>query len=156
MIFVDTDVLWLAFAFHEDGRQAINNTFLKQVQTAQRATTIYNVLELLGKLSFNLAPGRLDEWQSWLVDAYQLLVIWPVNPDLSIAASTFREEIFERPYNKMRSFRMPFMDSLILNLAERTPNATHLVTWNARHFQGKSTLQILTPEDYLRARNVLN
>ncbi|VAW31600.1 hypothetical protein MNBD_CHLOROFLEXI01-4472, partial [hydrothermal vent metagenome] len=96
-------------------------------------------------------PERLDEWRSWLVDAYQLLVIWPTNPDFTTAAPTFQEEIFERPYQKMRTVKMPFMDSLILNLAERTPNATQFVTWNARHFQGKSTLQVLTPEDYIKA-----
>lgn len=151
MIFIDTDVLWLAFAFHQDGRQTANAKFLQEVQTAQPATTIYNVLELLGKLSFNLPPARLDEWQSWLVDAYQLLVIWPVNPNLSTATSTFQEEIFERPFNRMRKFKMPFMDSLILNLAERTPAASLIVTWNARHFQGKSFLKVLTPEDYLQA-----
>jgi hypothetical protein len=150
MIVIDTDVLWLAFAFHQDKRQAANAAFLEQVQTAQPATTIYNVLELLGKFSFNLSPERLDEWRSWLVEAYQLLVIWPTNPSLTTAAPTFREEIFERPYQKMRMVKMPFMDSLILNLAERTPNATQFVTWNARHFQAKSTLQVLTPEEYLQ------
>lgn len=152
MIFIDTDVLWLAFAFHQDKRQIVNTRFLQQVQTAQPATTIYNVLELLGKLSFNLSPKRLDEWQSWLVDAYQLLVIWPVNPNLSTATTTFREEIYERPYKKMRTVKMPFMDSLILNLAERSPSATQFVTWNARHFQGKSKLQVLTPENYIQAQ----
>ena len=151
MIFIDTDVLWLAFAFHQDDRQAANSAFLEQVQAAQPATTIYNVLELLGKLSFNLSPERLDEWRSWLVDAYQLLVIWPTNPELTTASPTFQEEIFERPYQKMRTVKMPFMDALILNLAERTPNVTQFVTWNARHFQGKSTLPILTPEEYIQA-----
>jgi hypothetical protein len=149
MIFVDTDVLWLEFAFHPDRRQATNTTFLRQVQSAQPATTIYNVLELLGKLSFNVAPERLDDWQFWLVDAFDIRVIWPANTDLFTEAA-FREEIFERPYHRMRTFKMPFLDSLILNLAERTPNAAQFVTWNARHFQGKSLLDVLTPEEYLQ------
>jgi hypothetical protein len=152
MIFIDTDVLWLVFAFHQDGRQAANTTFLQQVRAARPAITIYNVLELLGKLSFNLAPERLDDWQSWLIDAYQLLVIWPANTDLSAESPTFREEIFERPYTRIRAFKMPFMDSLILSLAERTPNAAQFVTWNVRHFQGKTTLDVLTPEEYIRGK----
>lgn len=152
MIFIDTDVLWLAFAFHQDARQAANASFLEQVQIGQPATTIYNVLELLGKLSFNLSPEQLDEWRSWLVNAYQLLVVWPTNPALTTAAPTFQEEIFERPYQKTRKVKMPFMDSLILNLAERTPNAAHFITWNARHFQGKTPLQVLTPEEYVQAQ----
>ncbi len=49
----------------------------------------------------------------------------------------------------MRSHRMAFMDALVLNLAERTPGVEQFVTWNARHFKTKSSLQTLTPEEYL-------
>jgi hypothetical protein len=150
VIAIDTDVLLLAFAFHQDVRQSVNTAFLQQVQSAQPATTIYNVMEVLGQLSFNLAPERLDAWQSWLIDAYQLVVVWPLNPDVSTAIPSFYEEIFERPFTKMQTVKMPFMDTLILNLAERTPGVTQFVTWNARHFQGKSTLDVLTPEAYLQ------
>ncbi len=33
MVVVDTDVLLLAFAFHQDARQADNAAFLQQIQT---------------------------------------------------------------------------------------------------------------------------
>ena len=49
----------------------------------------------------------------------------------------------------MRAQRMAFMDSLVLNLAERTPDVDYFITWNARHFKGKSSLQVLTPEEYV-------
>ncbi|MDW8325881.1 MAG: hypothetical protein RMK99_04880 [Anaerolineales bacterium] len=42
------------------------------------------------------------------------------------------------------------MDALVLNLAERTPNVTQFVTWNAKHFRGKSSLNVLTPDEYLQ------
>ena len=76
MVVIDSDVLLLAFAFQNDSRQEINHKFLEFVQTAQPATTIYNVMEVLGQLSFNPSTERLDQWQSCLVDAYQLTVIW--------------------------------------------------------------------------------
>ena len=44
---------------------------------------------------------------------------------------------------------MAFMDALILNLAERTPDVDAFITWNARHFKGKSSLRVLTPEEYV-------
>jgi hypothetical protein len=44
---------------------------------------------------------------------------------------------------------MPFMDSLILNLAERTPGAVCFISWNARHVQDKSALPVFTPAEYL-------
>lgn len=150
MVVIDSDVLFLAFAFHQDPRRPVNSTFLEKVQADQPAITIYNLMETLGKLSFNLAPEQLDAWESWLIDAYQLTVIWPTRPDVALDHLTFREEFFTRPYAIMRSHKMPLMDALILNLAERTPGVTRLVTWNARHFQKKSSLIVITPEEYLR------
>ena len=47
MVIIDTDVLLLAFAFRNDKRQPANSAFLKQVQTADPAITIYNLMELL-------------------------------------------------------------------------------------------------------------
>ena len=84
-----------------------------------------------------------------MVDAYQLTVIWPVDPSDPVASSFFRAEIFERPLAKMRAHRMAFMDSLVLNLAERSPDVDYFITWNARHFKGKSSLRVLTPEEYI-------
>ena len=151
MVVIDTDVLLLAFAFQNDKRQAINAAFLDQVQEADPAITIYNLMELLGQLSFNLSPAKLEAWQSWLIEAYQLAVIWPVELDKQTTTAVFfRGEIVERPFAKMSAKRMAFMDSLVLNLAERTPDVEHFVTWNARHFKDKSSLPVLTPEEYLK------
>ena len=106
-------------------------------------------MEILGQLSFNLSSDRLADWKSWLIEAYQLTVIWPVDPDETEASLSFRAEIYERPFERMRVHRAAFMDALILNLAERTPNAECLVTWNARHFKEKSSLPVFTPQENL-------
>ncbi len=149
MVIIDSDVLLLAFAFVNDKKQEKNHLFLEKVQTAQPATTIYNVMEVLGQLSFNLSPERLNQWNSWLVDAYQLTVIWMADEEIKMSKEYFREELYERPYQKMRTMRMHFMDSLIISLAERVPNAEYFVTWNAKHFKSKTNLTVLTPEQYL-------
>jgi hypothetical protein len=83
------------------------------------------------------------------VGAYQLTVIWAVDADEKMNAGTFREELYERPFAKMREQRMAFMDSLVLTLAERAPDVECLVTWNAKHFKGKTSLKVVTPEEYL-------
>ncbi len=150
MVIIDTDVLLLAFAFHNDQRQETNARFLQEVQADSPAITIYTLMELLGKLSFNLSAEQLDAWPSWLLDAYRLTVIWPAQPDTPLSTATFRDEIFTRPFARMRAVNMPFMDSLILNLAERTPQAVCFVSWNARHFRDKSTLPVFTPAQYLK------
>jgi predicted nucleic acid-binding protein len=153
MVVIDTDVLLLAFAFQSDERQEANTEFLKRAQTAEPSITIYNLMELLGLLSFNLAPSRLAEWESWLIDAYRLTVIWPLAVENQSADTFFRTELFDRPYAKMSAQRMALMDALVLDLAERTPDVKRFVTWNARHFKSKSALTVLTPTEYL-AQNV--
>ncbi|MFZ5909352.1 MAG: type II toxin-antitoxin system VapC family toxin [Chloroflexota bacterium] len=149
MVVLDTDVLLLAFAFQRDDRQAVNNAFLTNIQLENPAITIYSLMEFLGQMSFNLTAERLSAWQSWLIDAYHLTVIWPADPDSPISGISYKTEIFERPFERMYSYHASFMDALILNLAERTPGAEIFVTWNARHFRNKSSLKVLTPQEYL-------
>lgn len=149
MVVLDTDVLLLAFAFQRDARQTDNHAFLQRVQADARAITLYTLMEFLGKLSFNLPAARLERYSEWLLDAYQLSVIWPYSPIAPVTQVTIREELYQQPLDRMRAVGMPFLDALILNLAERTPGVSHVVTWNARHFQGKSTLAVLTPTAYL-------
>ncbi|GAB4496559.1 MAG: hypothetical protein OHK0052_06710 [Anaerolineales bacterium] len=149
MVILDTDVLLLAYAFKRDVRQPVNQQFLARVQSKSPAITVYNLMEILGQISFNLAPNQLQNWNLWLIGAYNLTVLWPVNPQEPISGMAFADEIFEQPYQRMLRYGSAFMDTLILNLAERTPNAECFVTWNAKHFRGKSSLQVLTPEEFL-------
>ena len=81
MVVLDTDVLLLAFAFQRDDRQKTNTAFLNKIQVENPAITVYSLMEILGQLSFNLSPERLSAWQLWLVNAYHLTIIWPVNPE---------------------------------------------------------------------------
>ncbi len=151
MVIVDTDVLLLAFAFHNDIRQEVNTSFLNKVQNQQPAITIYNLMEILGQLSFNLSAEQLGAWQSWLVDAHQLTIIWPADLSEMMDRLSFQEEIYERPFAKMQAYRMAFLDALILDLAERTPDVNSFVTWNARHFEGKTHLRVITPKEFLNS-----
>ena len=105
MVILDTDVLLLAFAFQRDSRQPVNTAFLEQLQTKNPAITVYSLMEILGQLSFNLSAERLSAWQSWLVDAYGLTVIWPIDPQDATASISFRAEIFERPFERMLAHR---------------------------------------------------
>lgn len=149
MVVIDSDVLLLAFAYPNDDRQSVNLKFLEAVQTAQPATTIYNVMEVLGQLSFNLSEEQLEGWQDWLVNAYNLTVIWDADSKEKIDSETWHEIVYARPLQKMRSVRMAFMDALIISATEHAPSVDCFVTWNARHFKGKTDLTVLTPEEYL-------
>lgn len=87
---IDTDVLVLAFAFHQDPRQAANTRFLEAVREQTPLVAIYSVLELLGQLSFNLSPTRLAQWPAWLQDRYGLTLLYPETTNLT-ADAFFRD-----------------------------------------------------------------
>jgi hypothetical protein len=147
VVALDTDVLTLAFAFHRDPRQTANTRFLSAVQEDVPVVAIYTVMELLGKLSFNLPAQRLAQWTLWLQEQYQLTVLYPQTNGLE-ATPFFQQEFVNQPLQKMQQHGMSFLDGLILNLAEAAEVET-LVTWNARHFQNKTSLTVLTPAQYL-------
>ncbi|NOX61710.1 MAG: hypothetical protein GXP42_07165 [Chloroflexi bacterium] len=149
MVALDTDVLVLAFAFHRDPRQEVNTRFLTFVQKQKPVVTIYSVMELLGRLSFNLSAERLAQWPSWLQDRYSLSLLYPRTTNLD-ATTFFLNEMVDRPFEMMKKRRMPFLDALILDLVERADDIQMFVTWNARHFSGKTSLDVLTPAQYLR------
>lgn len=147
MVALDTDVLTLAFAFHRDPRQADNARFLTTVQNQAPVVAIYTIMELLGKLSFNLTAEQLRQWDSWLQDRYQLTILYPQTEGLE-AGDFFQQELIDQPLQKMQQYGMPFLDGLILNLLELA-QVEALVTWNARHFRHKTSLAVVTPTEYL-------
>ena len=148
MVAIDTDVLVLAFAYHRDERQETNTHFLDAVRTDEPSATIYTVMELLGRLSFNLPAQKLSQWSYWLQDAYQLTVLYP-QPTVSDPSQFFRNEFVDQPLEHMQQVNgIPYLDSLIIGLAERA-QVESFVTWNARHFRAKTSTTVITPAEYL-------
>jgi hypothetical protein len=147
VIIIDSDVLLLAFAFSRDERQPVNRQFLSM--TTPRGATIYSVMEVLGKLSFNFSPSHLQQWPAWLQDTYQLNILYPL-VDGQEAMSCLRREFVESPLQSMTQ-RMSYLDALILRLVAATPGVEMFVTWNARHFAGKSPVRVMTPAEVLAA-----
>lgn len=146
---IDTDVFLIEFAYHNDTRSAVNGEFLERIKESSPAVTVYNLMELLGQMSFNLSPMRLADWRTWLLSTFHLKVIAPVPFDDPMATVLFQSEMIDQPFAKMRAHRMGYMDALALNLAEQTPDVTSFVTWNAKHFKNKTTLAVYTPQEYL-------
>ncbi len=153
MVIIDSDVFLIAFAFHRDSRYETNARFLEIVQDHKPAITVYNLMEILGQLSFNLSPERLAQWRLWLQAAYGLTILWPKSGQGDDSVF-FRGEIYEQPLIRMQTLRMAFLDSLVLNLVERAPEVKSFVTWNAKHFRDKSSLTVFTPAEYLQATEI--
>jgi hypothetical protein len=133
---IHSDVILIEMRYGRDARHDVNAQFLRAVCVAAPALTIYTLMEVLGQLSFNLPPAKLTRWEAWLIEPYRLAVLWP-NPGTLGAQGFMFQEIYERPLARMQA------------LAERTPDVRVFVTWNARHFAGKTRLPVLTPAQYL-------
>ncbi len=61
MVFLDSDIFLLEFIFQRDPRHGVNQHFLSVVQDHSPAITIYNLMEILGQLSFNLPQA---DWRN--------------------------------------------------------------------------------------------
>jgi len=148
VVVIDTDIFILEFRFQRDAKYPANKRFLSSLQAAGGATTIYSIMEFLGKMSFNVNATMLAAWRSWLRDAYNLAVIWPETRGLD-AYSFAHSVLFDCPFERMCRTPIAFVDSLILDLVEQVDHVDAFVTWNAKHFIGKTSLAVKTPEEYL-------
>ena len=148
MVILDTDIFILEFRFQRDHRYSINKQFLSTMKAIAGAITIYSVMEFLGKMSFNVNPDRLVNWRSWLQDTYNLTIIWPEVGDID-ADSFIRSFLINRPFERMCRTPIAFVDSLILDLVEQVEETQVFITWNAKHFMGKTFLAVKTPQEYL-------
>ena len=79
-----------------------------------------------------------------------MTILWPNSAGLD-ARSFLTRKIYQRPLARMQANRMAFVDALVLQMAEDAPEAQAFVTWNARHFQGKTHLRVVTPAEYLES-----
>lgn len=149
MVAIDTDVFLIWYAFPRDPRFATAERFLSDVRGYAPAITLYNLMELLGNLSFNMSPSRLADWGNWLVRGLEIKIIWPIIAEGRLAEDFIREDLHALPLDLMLSQKMAYLDSLILGLTETTPEVDTFVTWNARHFSGKTSLNVVTPEEFL-------
>ena len=151
MVIIDTDILLIEFRFQRDKKYPINKQFLSTVRATGGATTVYALMEFLGNMSFNMNPSKLTKWRSWLRDAYNLVIIWPEVRGLD-AGNFLHSLIYGHPLERMCRKPIPFVDALILDLAEQVEETEALVTWNTKHFAGNTSLTVKTPKEYLTSR----
>ena len=148
MVVIDSDVFLIAHRYVRDVRAELNTRFLAAVKTAAPALTIYNLMEILGVLSFNLSAVQMRAWPDWLKARHSLAILWP-DPNYTSRHLFFEQVIYHLPLARMTTQPTAFLDALAIEVAERTPDVRAFVTWNARHFANKTRLRVLTPAQYL-------
>ena len=144
MIVIDSDVFILDILYPVDPRTETNKGFLAQTRFA-RATTIFNVLEVCGLVSFNKTLEDLRDLFHRFHETYRLQILYP--QFASPATEDVLQRLVTRTFTKIIQ-KMTFGDAVILATAE-SARAEMFVTWNIRHFEGRTTMQVLTPEVFL-------
>ena len=145
LIVVDTDIFVRDLRYFRDSNYKINKRFLDHIgKEGSGATTIVNLLEVCGLLSFNLTPAQLKELFFYFPKRYQLEVL-PVHtlegslPDLEI-----------RNLSEKIGKKMSFVDALVAAIVEKfIPGADLFVSWNARHFKNLQ-IPVLTPAQFFK------
>ena len=81
LVLIDTNIFVIDLRYKRDAHYKTNQTFLDYIAKKRTGfTTIINLLELCGILSFNLSEKQLNELWVYSQDRYQVTVL-PV-PDL--------------------------------------------------------------------------
>lgn len=142
---IDTSVFVIDLRYKRDKNFAVNRSFLDRIAAERRgATTIFNLLEVCGILSFNLNETQLKELVHYFPQHYRLEV-FPHSTFESPLPALKTGDLFE-----IISKRTGLGDALILGAIEKhIPGAARFVSWNAHHFDGRLSIPALTPREFL-------
>jgi len=145
VIVVDTNVFCIDLLFTRDAHYNTNRKFLALLRTrGGGATTLVNLLELAGILSFNLNEAQLAGMLSRFSSEYKVAIL-PRYDSGSASIDVAVRAVLDKIVRKCS-----FGDALVLALAEKlAPGGSTLVSWDARHFKGKTSLDVLTPAEAL-------
>jgi predicted nucleic acid-binding protein len=144
MIFIDTDIFVIEKLFKNDNRCVVTHKFLNS-DSKEKCTSIFNLFELLGIVSFNLSTTDLKKLLKGFSEVYNIKILFP---ETSYASpDDFVEQLFDNVFEKI-TMKMSFSDALILNVAEEH-SCSKFVTWNVKHFEGRTDIPVKTPEEML-------
>ena len=147
-IFVDTNVFVIDLRYRHDINFKKNRDFLDLlVRYGKGMTSIINLLEVCGILSFNLNRQQLLELFYYFPKKYKINIIPSHDMDYllpEIPVKTVMDMIYKKA---------SFGDALIANLVNRfLTEKTVFVSWNALHFKNLLSVKALTPDEFLLSK----
>jgi hypothetical protein len=142
---IDTPVFVIDLRYKRDRHFSANRDFLdRAAKDGRAATTIFNLLELCGILSFNLSETQLKEMFHYFPQHYNVEVL-PHSTLDSPLPGLKSGDLFD-----IIARKTSFGDALITCAVEKhIPGTTCFVSWNARHFKGHLSAPALTPREFL-------
>jgi hypothetical protein len=145
VIFLDSNLFVIDLRYPGDRNAEANREALGLV--ANRGvglTSILNLLEVCGILSFNLSPASLFDLYVHFPRRYGITLLEAGGPDQTLPTSTPRELL------RRMERGMALKDAEIAGIVERHGAGLRaFLSWNAKHFQGKLPIPALTPAEWL-------
>ena len=148
LIFVDTNVFVIALRYPDDRNGRTNRLFLDRcARRRDGVTSIVNVLEVCGILSFNLNASQLDGLYRHFERHFGIGVV-PRDAESNATVAATPRAVLDR----MRG-GMSFGDALVADSCERyVPHARAFVSWDALHFERRLRIPTMTPADVMDRR----
>jgi len=146
MVLLDTNVFVIDRFFRRDERYEMNSRLIARLPELEAGFSIFSLFELCGISSFNLSSEELRRWSYHFDKVYGVEILEPQGLDTTLAAdwfARFSSRIFDLFGNKMT-----WGDAVLLKTAEDY-SAETIITWNKKHFEGRTTIAVLTPREYL-------
>jgi predicted nucleic acid-binding protein len=145
MIFLDSNIFIIDRFFPRDKNYSTNKKFLKRLEKAEIKASLpfYTLLEICGVTSFNLST---DEQKRWL---YSFSEVYPVEILDPFESKTENQTISEYFLNLIPYLlkKMTIGDAIFLKEAEMY-SARGIITWNKKHFVGRTDIPLYIPEEY--------
>ena len=148
LVLIDTNVFVIDLRYKQDTHYRANRMFLDAMGAAGTGfTTIVNLLEICGILSFNLNDRQLRELWVYFEQRYNVTVL----PDIALDGTlpSLRIRVLFDWIKKKLSFGDAYMLAVAL---KQMPSLSVMITWDKEHFKGKLKSTIQTPAEYLQIR----
>lgn len=148
IVLIDTNVFIIDLRYQRDRNFALNRRFLEYIKRIDRGfTTLINLFEICGILSFNLNHEQLLNLWTFFPQKYGISVL--PTPDFKGTCPVLEQQkVFD-----LITKRTSFGDALMVASIERyLPFAATLVTWDKDHIQNVFAGTVKTPKEYLSNR----
>ena len=145
MILTDSNIFLIDRFFLRDKHYEVNKRFVGLFPEIEVGISIYTLFELLGIASFNLSEAEFSRWFYEFDEVYNMSVLYP--RDLEIEVGEHFEDLSRKLFRLMAN-KMTYVDALTLFIGEEH-EVRSIVTWNKRHFDGRTEIEVLTPEEFL-------
>lgn len=144
-VFIDTDIFVRDLRYQRDVNIVANQQFLEKVRNRKikGVTSVFNLLEVCGVLSFNLSQENLLKLYADFTKHYSVQILFPSNPQVELQYDI--SKIFQSIVKKQS-----LGDAQIGYVVNRfASDLSYMATWNVTHYSGKVVIPVYTPDQVL-------